>query len=397
MNLDLIFAVIFYGIIYFLFLKYRNKFEVQNKVFVLFKTKFGIKAMDNIAKKYPRLLNFLSYISILLGFAGMIFIFYILVKGTLNLILKPAAPPVLSPVLPGVSIPGLPTLSFWHWIISILIVAIVHEFCHGIYSRLADIKIKSSGFAFLGPILAAFVEPDEKQMAKKSTKKQLAVLSAGPFSNILIGFAILAISIFILSPIASSLVVPQGIKIVEISQDFPLSKTNIKSGEIMESINNIQINNQSDFVRILNSFKPGDTITIKTDKILANATLTTNPKNSSAPYLGVLVSQNKLEISPTINKNYAFAVDAFLWFMTLMFWLYIINIGVGLFNLLPLGPVDGGRMFYVAALAIFKNKKTAQKMFSLATLICLILIFINLLPYLVKLITFILTPIFALI
>src|SRR3989344_6122478 len=194
MNLDLIFAIIFYGIIYILFLKFRNKFEIQNKIFVLYKTKLGLKSMDSLAKKYPRILNFLGYISILVGFVGIIFIFYILIDGTLKLIITPASQPVLSPVLPGVQIPGLPNLSFWHWIISILIVATVHEFCHGVYSRLSGVKIKSSGFAFLGPILAAFVEPDEKQMNKKSTKQQLAILSAGPFSNIVVGFVVLAIS-----------------------------------------------------------------------------------------------------------------------------------------------------------------------------------------------------------
>src|SRR3989344_2457524 len=156
MNLDLIFAIIFYGIIYILFLKFRNKFEIQNKIFVLYKTKLGLKSMDSLAKKYPRILNFLGYISILIGFVGMIFIFYILIDGTLKLILTPASQPVLSPVLPGVQIPGLP------------------------------------------------------------------ILSAGPFSNIILGFVVLAISILIISPIAGSLFVSSGVQIVEVSKDFPL-------------------------------------------------------------------------------------------------------------------------------------------------------------------------------
>ena len=32
----------------------------------------------------------------------------------------------------------------------------------------------------------------------------------------------------------------------------------------------------------------------------------------------------------------------------LIFWLAILSLGVGLFNLIPLGPIDGGRMFLTA-------------------------------------------------
>ena len=45
---------------------------------------------------------------------------------------------------------------------ALAIVAIPHEFAHGIFARLNNLRVKSSGFALFGPILAAFVEPDEK-------------------------------------------------------------------------------------------------------------------------------------------------------------------------------------------------------------------------------------------
>ena len=38
-------------------------------------------------------------------------------------------------------------------------------------------------------------------------------------------------------------------------------------------------------------------------------------------------------------------------------WLYILNLGIGLFNLLPLGPVDGGRMLQTALLRFFSEKR----------------------------------------
>ena len=130
-NWDIISAVIFYLIIFGLFLKFRNKFEVQGKIFVMYKTKLGLKLMDYFAKKFPRTLRILSYFSVGLGFVGMISVLLILVKGAINLIQIPDSQPMLAPLLPGIKIPGLPTLSFWHWVIGILIVAVIHESFHG--------------------------------------------------------------------------------------------------------------------------------------------------------------------------------------------------------------------------------------------------------------------------
>ncbi len=396
MNLDLIFALIFYGIIFLLFIKYRNKFEVQNKIFVLYKTKLGIKLMDKLSKKIPRVLHYVSYVSITVGFLGMIITFLFLIKGVWNMIFIPNALPVLAPVLPGVSIPGVPTLSFWHWIIAILITAVVHEFFHGVYASLAKVKIKSSGFAFLGPILAAFVEPDEKQLSKKSTHKQLSVLSAGPFSNIVLAFIFFLIGIFIIAPVTSSILQLNGIQIVEINKDLPIAHTSLKAGDQILAIDNITILNQTQFSSILKSHKPGDTINVQTQNETVPVELSSNPENKSIPIMGVTISYVKADIKPSVKKIFGNTPLALFWILKLVFWVYAISLGVGLFNLLPLGPVDGGRMFYAASLFIFKKQERAKKAYQYATLLCLLLIFINLSPYIIKLFAFLIQPLISL-
>ena len=396
MNLDLIFALIFYGIIFLLFVKYRNKFEVQNKIFVLYKTKLGIKLMNKLSSKIPRLLHYISYLSITIGFIGMIITFLFLIKGVWNMIFIPNAIPVLAPVLPGVSIPGVPTLSFWHWIIAILITAVVHEFFHGVYASLAKVKIKSSGFAFLGPILAAFVEPDEKQLAKKSTHKQLSVLSAGPFSNIVLAFVFFLIGIFIIAPVTSSILELNGIQIVDINKDLPIAQTSLKSGDQILAIDNETVINQTHFSSIIKSHKPGDILNIQTQDKIIPVELSSNPENKSLPIMGVTISYAKADIKPSVKKIFGNAPLALFWVLKLVFWVYAISLGVGLFNLLPLGPVDGGRMFYAASLFIFKKQEKAKKAYQYTTLLCLLLIFINLSPYIIKLLAFLIQPLVAL-
>jgi membrane-associated protease RseP (regulator of RpoE activity) len=45
----------------------------------------------------------------------------------------------------------------------------------------------------------------------------------------------------------------------------------------------------------------------------------------------------------------------------------MINLFVGLFNMLPLGILDGGRFFYLAILTITKKESLAKKSFKNAT------------------------------
>src|SRR3989344_1078348 len=119
MSIDFLLILIFYGLLLLFFFYKRERFEVQGRIFAIYKTKLGLKLMDKIAKSFPRFLRVLGYLSILTGLAGMGFILYILIKGTYTLLLVPGAVPVLAPVLPGVKIAGLPVLSFWYWVISI--------------------------------------------------------------------------------------------------------------------------------------------------------------------------------------------------------------------------------------------------------------------------------------
>src|SRR3989344_2693347 len=216
MNFDLIFAILFYGLILMFFVRNRKDFEVQAKIIAIYRTKLGLRWMDRLAKIFPRVWKFFGVIGIFVGFSGMAFIFYWLFKGTIDLILKPLSTPALAPVLPGIRVPGLPALSFWHWIIAIFLVAAVHEFCHGIFSRVYKIKVESSGFALFGPILGAFVEPNEKHLIRSSKTAQLSIISAGPFSNIIFGILCLLLLNFAMSPVLEKFYEPDGIKIKEV-------------------------------------------------------------------------------------------------------------------------------------------------------------------------------------
>ncbi len=386
MNFDLLLAIVFYGLILLFFLKNRKKFKIQAKVLALYRTKFGLNFMDKIAKTFPRFLRAVSYLSISAGFIGMVFIMVVIIKGTYNLLFN-GGMPALAPVLPGIKIPGLPTLGFWHWIIAIFIVAVVHEFSHGVFARLYDLKVKSSGFAFFGPILAAFVEPDEKAMAKKSKKEQLGILSAGPFSNIVLGGIFLLLAYLISAPLQGAFFESDGIVVSRLLEGMPADNSGLKAPFVIYSISGISTKNSDDFVRATETFKPDKMAELITNKGRYELKAVKHPDNSSKGYVGIADFSLSLKIKQSFSYLWKLPYLV-LWFNKLIFWLFVVNLGVGLFNLLPLGIVDGGRMFYLVALAVFKKEEKAKRIWSYVSLFLLLLIFINIFPYLWKLLLF---------
>lgn len=192
---DLIGLAIFCIAVAAFLITHRKNLKTESKIFLLYRTKAGIKTINWFSKRFSKLLDVLEPVSITYGFIAMLFSFYLLIQSIIIMLFSTSlvtkVPPLmpLIPYMPQMFNLPLPPFYFTYWLIVIAIIAVVHEFGHGVYAARHDIKIKSTGFGFLGPFLAAFVEPDEETMKRKTKRKQMAVVSAGSFSNIL--FAII--------------------------------------------------------------------------------------------------------------------------------------------------------------------------------------------------------------
>jgi membrane-associated protease RseP (regulator of RpoE activity) len=229
--------------------------------------------------------------------------------------------------------------------------------------RIEKIKIKSIGWILLLFIPGAFVEPDENQLKKAKRSTRLKVYAAGSFANIAVGFLIFIIFFFSFGLLNH----PAGAAFVS-GNDTPAYYANVTLGTIT-TINGIDINNQSEFITELQKYNPGDSIEVGitqryygnyifTGRIVSDRSNTTmytmqlaaDPNNSTKPYL---VQDSITAYSPNSEISYSFA--------NLMFWMFIFSVGVGIVNLLPIKPLDGGFIFedmigYVTKNAILITK-----------------------------------------
>lgn len=384
MNLEFWTAIVFYSIILMVIIRYRKKFDIQAKVIALYRTKWGINLMGKIANKFPRLLDKLSTVGIYVGFLGMFAISYLLIQNSYNLLFVKGSISAISPIIPGVKIPGSPIfVPFWYGIISIFIVATIHEFSHGVIARLKGLDVKHSGIVFFGPIIGAFVEPDEKKLRKAGRKTQLAVYAAGPFSNILLAGLCLLILLYALNPVAGAIVEPSGIMINEAQKGFPALESGMVSGEIITNVAGQDVKTIEDFVFSLNDKKPDENILIQTSKNNYTVTLTENPNNETKGYLGVIISQKSI-IKSSILASYGSLSYLIFYLIELFKWIFMLSLGIGMANLLPLGIVDGGRMLQIVLEKIIADQKKSYQIWKNVSLTFFLLLLFNLIFGLIK-------------
>jgi membrane-associated protease RseP (regulator of RpoE activity) len=293
-----------------------------------------------------------------------------------------------------IGIPGLnPLIPLGYGVVGLIAAVIIREFSHGILSRASKIKLKSLGILFFIIPIGAFTEPDEEELAKVEKRKRGRVYAAGPTSNIILG----VVCAVIFSSIFMSCVKPahEGVAIINIVPDSPASN-NLTAGMIITDVNGTAITNSLNFDNAMSLTKASQTINItiyaknlgslRYEVVLANRfDYTGKEEDQGRGYLGVYTTSMErilnyyhplsttktfsdvgrsmlfylslpiMGLSPiqypttnfyTIGNFFSFMPEPIFWTLANCFyWLFWINMMVGLTNTLPAVPLDGGYLF----------------------------------------------------
>ena len=294
--------------------------------------------ISRISNFSPRFWRWYMNLGIVVAFGAMIFITWTLVS-TLPTVFDT---PSVSIIIPGVEMPGSSIyIPFVYGLIALATVLVVHEFSHGIQSVGEKISIKSIGLLLFAIIPGAFVEPDEDELKNAKRSSRLRVYAAGSIANITLA----AIAMILMSLIAMG--IPgffdeNGIEIDRIVTDSP-SDGILKEGMIIESIDNVKIDNADSYTKIIGSFKPGDNVTVQTDQGTYNVVLGKNPNNESVGFFGIQANKHFEMVNDSLGPIPWILFEL----LELFQWVAMLNLGIGMFNLLPLKPLDGGYMLEI--------------------------------------------------
>jgi len=376
-TINTLIIIIFYATIFFLVYKHRNKFEIEKlgKIPIVFlrRTKFGIKLINKIGTKHSKFLKILGYIGMIIGYIGMIAMFVLIAISFVKTFTQPDQPTGVSPVIPGVRIPGAQIfVPFWYGIIALFIVVVIHEFGHGVIAKAHKFKINATGFGLFAVLPVAFVEPDEKKIIKAKSKIQNSVYAAGPWFNVILSIITILILLFIMAPLNNSVADYRGFSFSKIDENSSAELANLPVNTTFNKINNNDVLKVNDLSKELSDVKPGDIITM-TDINNNEYTvkLGSHPLDNNSAYIGIMGLNDEIGNTSIIDKIILKIIEII---SNLLFWIYVLSLGIGSANLLPIGPLDGGRMLYTTLRTKFDETKTkliASKVSSI-TLIFLI-------------------------
>ena len=282
-------------------------------------------------------------------------------------------------LLPGINEYVPSTVAVW---LAFIITIAVHEFGHAILCRVENIKVKTMGVLVAVIPIGFFVEPDEEELDRTRGMAKIRMFGAGITNNLVVGF-----SCFVLLILCMGLVVPITQPIIHgVYKDYPAASAGIPPGSIITAVNGVPVSSRDDVSTILNTTKPGITLTltVKKDTITRDYPLTLVAWPGDIPdrtsgFMGVEyydgnavmgVVKGMLSpigffqflIVPFANDSgvqflrilafetpdttyYHVPFEGFWGVVHLFFWCAWINLNVGIFNAIPMIPLDGGYIF----------------------------------------------------
>ncbi|NPA76362.1 MAG: site-2 protease family protein [Candidatus Diapherotrites archaeon] len=326
-------------------------------------------------------------ILILLGFAGY---GIALLGGSAYAIIKQyvlgiTPEPGIGLAIPGTSF-GPIHIPLVEGIIALVIALLFHEGAHGVVALREGVPVDEGGVLLLGFLpIGAYVEPKEQIMKRKPTRSISRILAAGPMANMVV-FAIFAVLLLAVTPLSEyaanvECTASNGVTILHVPESIHIGDQIIPSGaygEINAGTTILDVNGTPTpcskyFFKALAPLKKDEyngpiTLTVLENNAEKNVTI-----QMHSGYLGVEGIENH-HVKPL---PWWYGIVTFM--VSLIYWTALLNFMIGLVNMLPVPPLDGGQLF--RALAEKEGMKLLYKLLFWATIIVFV---INALPWVIK-------------
>jgi membrane-associated protease RseP (regulator of RpoE activity) len=409
----------------------KNRVRAEVKLpLILIHTPYGLKFFDRVAK-WPGAKLYAEFNTYLMPAITALAIF--LIVGSLMVMFANSDARAgvrgvgiqANLLIPGIN-PYLPITYGWA---ALVITIIIHEAGHGIVARVYNIRVDSTGLVlFLGIPIGAFVNIEREELGRATLKQKSAVLTAGPLNNmILAGASLLALFFLVssLTPLPPDPNAPQfGVMVVNVNPGSLAESVGMTSGSIIQYVAGQQVKTLEDLGTLLrHPDNLGQTVDITwigtngqtvTKAVPLPAApepnrgilgvgvtpLSPDPQavldryqgafgtNPLALLLPPTMQQGAVPYSDLMAPKYTSSIfgssDYFAPVANILFWLWFINFNVGIFNALPIGPLDGGQLYGAMIENRAKSKILAKNASMMLTLVMTAVVVASLvLPYII--------------
>ncbi|MFQ5940529.1 MAG: site-2 protease family protein [Nitrososphaerales archaeon] len=281
------------------------------------------------------------------GAIMMVFALWFLINNLSNFFMASEQFSEVTLLIPGVTVRSVPSLVYF--LLAAPVVLVIHEVSHGIVARLEKIKVKSGGFAIIIAIIAGFVEPDEEAFGKARKISKVRVIAAGSTSNVLFSFIIAGLLMFnpmfgnimeLVSPDVRGIFYndPIGVPVLQIMEGSGAEVAGMQVNDIITGINGIPIRTATDFANI--NLSPGEqaNVTVLRDGQTLNLTVPVGsaPDDPSRGLLGIIRGAFPY-VPPKVPFYIPWPAPVF----TFLLWVWMLSFFIGIFNMLPMFPLDG--------------------------------------------------------
>ena len=353
---------------------YWDRKNVERQYILFYRrTQKGIDLIDRIAKKAPRFWNIYGWSGVVTGFLSIIAGSALFIYSIGDMIRTQSATNGPSLLLPGLVESnqfqaGVSFIPVEYWVIGIGILMVVHEMSHGIVTRTEGFELNSVGWIVMGILPGAFVEPKGENMLpgdeanedpdtgmweQGNWKQRLKVLGAGSFANYVTGAIFLLAAIGLMSTVSF-----QSDVQYTASPNFSAYDEGMRNGTLIQ-INGQNIENAAEVTSISQNLEINDTVNIWSSE--GNFTVTATEGPSDGAHIGIRVGQYAI-----IKDQYSQYEGFLSWFISLLQTVALLNIFIGLFNMLPIKPLDGGLMFETVVSEYAEDKMNVVNAVSLA-------------------------------
>jgi len=364
----------------------------------------------------------LGVVMVALISAGIAAILFLSVR--LTFLFRPEPTGIYAPqnifLIPGINEYVPSTVAVWF---AFVLTIAIHEWGHGILCRVENITVRSMGALVAVIPIGFFVEPDEQELEKSRGMPKIRMFGAGITNNIVVG-TICFVALILLF----GMVVPTGNPVIAgVYKNYSAWDAGVPAPSVITAVNGIPVASRDDVSRILNATRPGDQVTLTLDAggevrdyalVLSEWPEELGLHHSGfmgiSYYDGAAIKEGVREslsfpglirfltipFDPTAagqalrvlafetpeTRFYEEPFPGFWGLVHVLFWCAWININVGIFNAIPMVPLDGGYILKEGVERLFERwglSKYAIPVVSLVSSVMVVMLLaLVLLPYL---------------